>query len=298
MSPQRSARFYATLSVGAALLTIALKLAAYFLTRSVGLLSDALESGVNLVAALVAVWSLTVAAKPPDHKHTFGYSKAEYFSSGVEGGLILVAAIGIVLSAWPRLWHPQPLEELGLGMALSLLASGVNGGMALVLLRAGQRLKSVSLQADARHLLTDVWTSIGVVLSLILVPITGQLIFDPVIALVVAANIVWAGIMLLRETTSGLLDIALPIAEQRQIEAILSTYQQQGIQFHSLQTRVAGSRGFVLLHVLVPGAWTVQKGHDLCEELEQAIAQAIPNTHVTTHLEPLEDPVSWNDSFW
>lgn len=290
-----SARNYAVLSIGAALLTIALKFGAYALTDSVGLLSDALESLVNLVAALVALWALTFATKPPDVKHTFGHSKAEYFSSALEGTLIIVAAVSIAITAWGRLFTPQPLEQVELGLVISLAATVVNGGVALILLRAGRRLRSITLRADAHHLLTDVWTSVGVVLGILLVKVTGWLVLDPVIALVVAVNIVWAGVRLLRETGSGLLDAALPADEQEAISLILSEYTNQGIQFHALRTRAAGSRRFVSFHVLVPGEWTVQRGHDLCEEIELAISNALPGAHVTTHLEPLEDPLSWAD---
>ena len=292
----KSARSYAILSIGAAVLTIALKLSAYLLTSSVGLLSDALESGVNLAAALVAFWAIGFAAKPPDTTHAFGHSKAEYFSSGLEGALILIAAVSIAVAAGERLFHPAPLEQLGVGLGLSLAATAVNGGVALVLLRAGRRLHSIALRADAQHLLTDVWTSVGVVLGLVLVKLTGWLVLDSVIALLVAANIVWTGVKLLRETGSGLLDAALPADEQQIVTAVLLNYDSQGIQFHALRTRVAGSRRFVSFHVLVPGEWTVQHGHNLCEEIELAIAKALPNTHVMTHLEPLEDPTSWDDS--
>lgn len=292
---KKSPRFYTLISIGAALVTIALKAGAYFLTGSVGLLSDAAESCVNLVAALVAFWAVTYAAKPPDEKHAYGHFKAEYFSSGVEGALILVAAITIAFAAWNRLLHPQELEQIGLGLVLSLIASVINGVVAFVLLRAGKRLRSITLKADAHHLLTDVWTSIGVVIALIAVPLTGWLILDPLIAFVVAINIVWAGIKLLRETGSGLLDSGLPKEEQQIIRNILTNYDNQSIQFHALRTRVAGARRFVSFHVLVPGEWTVKRGHALCEEIELTIIKALPGTYVFTHLEPLEDPISWND---
>ena len=291
----KSARFYAALSIGAALLTIILKFGAYLLTGSVGLLSDAAESVVNLIAAFVAFWALTFAARPPDAEHTFGHSKAEYFSSGVEGALILVAAVCIAVEAWGRLLHPQPLQQIGLGLGLSLFATAINGGLALVMLKAGERLRSVTLRADAHHLLTDVWTTVGVVVGLFLVKLTGWLVLDPIIALIVAVNIVWAGVRLLRETGSGLLDASLPAAEQKIITDTFLAYQDQGIQFHALRTRVAGTRRFVSFHVLVPGQWTVQRGHDLCEAIELAIIKALPDTHVMSHLEPLEDPVSWDD---
>lgn len=291
----KSARFYTLLSIGAAVLTIILKTWAYFLTGSVGLLSDAAESVVNLVAAIIATWAVTYAAKPPDEQHTFGHYKAEYFSSGVEGALILVAAGSIAIAAWERLQHPQPLAQLGLGLGLSLVATGINGALAWVMLGASKRLRSITLRADAHHLLTDVWTSVGVILALIIVPLTQWLILDPIIAFIVAANIVWAGVKLLRETGQGLLDSALPSSERRIVTDILSGYDSLGIQFHALRTRVAGSRRFISLHVLVPGAWTVQRGHDLCEAIELAIARSLPGTYVFTHLEPLEDPVSWED---
>lgn len=289
------ARSYAFLSIGAALVTIVLKFIAYFLTGSVGLFSDATESLVNLAAALVALWAITFAAQPPDAEHTFGHTKAEYFSSGVEGALILVAAGGIAISAINRFFTPQPLEQLGLGLILSLVATAVNGAVALVLLSAGRRLRSITLKADAHHLLTDVWTSVGVVLGLLLVKLTGWLFLDAAIALLVAANIIWVGVKLLRETFLGLLDTALESESQHIITDILVPYQEQGIIFHAMLTRVAGSRQFVSFHVLVPGEWTVQRGHALCEEIELTIINTLPGTHVTTHLEPLEDPTSWTD---
>ena len=290
-----SARSYAALSIGAAVLTIGLKFGAYVLTGSVGLLSDAFESIVNLVAAIAAFWALSYATKPPDAKHTFGHSKAEYFSSALEGLLILVAAGSIAIAAGQRLFHPQPIEQAGLGLALALLATAINGGVAWILLQASQRLRSITLRADAHHLLTDVWTSVGVVLGIGLVSVTGWLVLDPIVALLVAANIVWTGFKLLGETGSGLLDSAIPDDEQKAILLTMSEYEAQGIQFHALRTRVAGARRFVSFHVLVPGAWTVQRGHDACEAIEQAIALALPGTDVTTHLEPSEDPISWDD---
>ncbi len=291
----RSARSYAVLSIGTAIVTIALKFGAYRLTNSVGLLSDAIESLVNLVAAVVAFWALTVAAKPPDAEHAFGHSKAEYFSSALEGTLIIVAAGSIAVAAWERLLHPQPLEQIGLGLGISIIATVINGGVGFILLRAGRRLRSITLRADAHHLFTDVWTSVGIVLGIGLVKLTGWLALDSIVALIVSANIVWAGVRLLRETGSELLDAALPATDQDAIALVLSEHSTQGIQFHALRTRVAASRRFVSLHVLVPGVWTVQHGHDLCEVIELAISAALPGTHVTTHLEPLEDPASWDD---
>ncbi|HEY9629924.1 MAG TPA: cation diffusion facilitator family transporter [Coleofasciculaceae cyanobacterium] len=290
-----SARSYTLLSIAAALLTIALKTGAYWLTGSVGLLSDALESGINLTAALFAFWALSYAAKPPDDEHPYGHSKAEYFSSGLESALIVIAAVGIAVTAWQRLLDPQPLEQIGVGLALSLVATAINGGVAWILLRAGKRLNSIALKADSHHLLTDVWTSFGVVAGILLVKLTGWIILDPIVALLVAANIVWAGMRLMRETGSGLLDESIPQADQQLIKQILVEHEQEGIQFHALRTRKAGSRCFVSLHVLTPGNWTVQQGHDLCEKVELAISKSLPRTHVMTHLEPLEDPVSFQD---
>jgi cation diffusion facilitator family transporter len=295
IKPLPSARSYATLSIIAAILTIALKFGAYFLTGSVGLLSDAFESIVNLVAALAAFWALSYAAKPPDAEHTFGHAKAEYFSSALEGILILIAAISIAAAAIERLIHPQSIEQVGLGLGLAILASAINGGVAWVLLRASRRLRSITLKADAHHLLTDVWTSVGVVIGIGLVSITGWNQLDPIVAILVAANIVWAGVKMLQETGAGLLDTAIPPAEQQQILLIMREYESSGIQFHAMRTRVSGSHRFVSFHVLVPGLWTVQRGHDLCESIEQAITLALPGTDVTTHLEPAEDPISWDD---
>ncbi len=289
-----SARAYALLSIGAATATIGLKFAAYQLTNSVGLLSDALESIVNLVAAVAAFWALTYAARPPDAAHTFGHSKVEYFSSGLEGILILVAAFSIAVAAGERLFHPRPIEQIGLGLALSLVATVLNGGVAWTLLKASRRLRSITLRADAHHLLTDVWTSVGVVVGIGLVKLTGWLALDPIVALLVAANIVWTGVNLLRETGLGLLDTAIPKADQQTIAQIMAEYQAQGIQYHALRSRVAGAQSFINFHVLVPGVWTVQRGHDVCQAIEQAIEQALPGSDVITHLEPLEDPKSWD----
>ena len=290
-----AARGYALLSVSAALVTIALKAGAYWLTGSVGLLSDAVESLVNLAAALVAVWALTLASRPPDADHTYGHAKAEYFASALEGVLILVAAAGIGLTAWERLLHLRPLEQVWLGLAISLAAAGVNGAVAVILLRAGRRLRSITLSADAHHLLTDVWTSVGVVVGVVLVQVTGWLALDPLIALIVAANIIWTGLRLLRDSANGVLDTALPPTDQARIAEVFARYKAEGVVFHALRTRAAGQRRFVSVHVLVPGVWSVQRGHTLCEQIERKIVAALPKTTVFSHLEPLEDPTSWAD---
>lgn len=289
------ARSYTLLSIAAAILTMALKFGAYRLTGSVGLLSDALESGVNLVAAVGAFLALSYAAQPPDEEHPFGHGKAEYFSSGLESALIVVAAIGIAIAAWGRLVNPQQIEQVDLGLILTFVATAINGAVAWILLRAGRRLRSITLRADAHHLLTDVWTSVGVAIGIFFVKLTGWLILDPLIALFVAANIVWAGFKLLRETSSGLLDTAIPKDEQKIVTDILLTYDRQGILFHALKTRVAGSRRFITFHLLVPGEWTVQYAHTLCEEIELAIVEALPGSHAVVHIEPKEDPASWAD---
>jgi len=295
MSAQ-AARPYTLLSIGAALITMALKFGAYSLTGSVGLLSDALESGVNLISALVAFWALSVAAKPPDAEHPFGHGKAEYFSSGLESALIVVAALTIGFAALQRLGNPQPLENPEGGLLLSIIAAAINGGVAWLLLKAGRRLRSITLRADAHHLLTDVWTSVGVVAAVGLAAVTGWNILDPLIALAVAANILWVGFGLLRETLSGLLDQSIPPEELQTILTLFAPYEAQGLRFHLLRTRLAGAQRFISFHVLAPGDWTIQAGHDLCEALESEIVQALPQSQITTHLEPLEDPRSWSHS--
>jgi len=290
-----SPRHYMLLSTAAAIATIVLKTLAWRLTGSVGLLSDAMESGVNLVAAIGAFWALTLAAKPADRKHHYGHFKAEYFSSGLESVLIVVAALAIIYTAIGRLQDPQPLEQLGIGLVISLAATALNALVAWVLLKAARRFDSITLRADAHHLLTDVWTSAGVVLGIGLVKLTGLTILDPLIAIAVAVNIVVTGWKLLHETASGLLDRSLPDEEQRLLDTVLASYETEEIRFHALRSRVAGSRRFVSFHVLVPGHWTVQAGHDLCEQLEHEVAATLTRTHVLTHLEPLEDPKAWDD---
>jgi cation diffusion facilitator family transporter len=290
-----SPRQYMLLSTAAAVATIVLKTLAWRLTGSVGLLSDAMESGVNLIAAIGAIWALTLAAKPADRKHHYGHFKAEYFSSGLESVLIVVAALAIIHAAIGRLQQPQPLEQLGIGLVISMAATALNGLVAWVLFKAARRFDSITLRADAHHLLTDVWTSTGVVIGIGLVKLTGLTILDPLIAIAVAVNIVFTGWKLLHETASGLLDRSLPDQEQRLLDNLLATYESDEIRFHALRSRVAGSRRFVSFHVLVPGHWTVQAGHDLCEELEHKVGAALTRTHVLTHLEPIEDPKAWDD---
>jgi cation diffusion facilitator family transporter len=239
--------------------------------------------------------ALRTAARPPDEEHAYGHTKAEYFSSALESVLIIVAAIGIAVTAIGRLLEPQPLENVGLGLAITLVAAGVNGGVGLLLLRSGRRLRSAALRADGHHLLTDVWTSVGVVAGVFLVWLTDWLVLDPLIALLVAGNILWIGIRLLNDTAHGLLDTALPSEEQEIITNIQSRYEEAGVEFHALRTRSAGRRRFVSMHVLVPGRWSVKRGHDLSERIEKDITQALPMSTVFIHIEPLEDPASWQD---
>jgi cation diffusion facilitator family transporter len=287
---------YAWLSIAAALATVAIKWVAYELTDSVGLLSDALESFVNLGAAFLALWMLKLAASPPDATHPYGLSKAEYFAAGSEGLLIVAAAAGIVVAAWPRLFEPQPLETPGLGLALSVLASLVNLAVAIVLIRVGRRGGSITLEADGKHLLTDVWTSAGVVVGVGLVWATGWLILDPLVAIAVAANIVWTGAQLVRRSVLGLLDAAIPRDDLKEIHRLFSEYSQRyGVSFHALLTRRAGARHFVSFHLLVPDQWTVLQGHRLSEEIEERIREMVPNASVLTHLEPISDPASYDD---
>ena len=291
-----SARRYAWLSISAAVVTIGLKLGAYYLTGSVGLFSDAAESVVNLVAAMAALWALTLAMRPPDEEHAFGHNKAEYFSSGLESALIIIAAAWIGVTAWERLLDPQPLQNVGLGLSITLAAAALNGGVAVVLLRAGRRLRSITLRADAQHLLTDVWTSMGVVLGVVMVQLTGWLVLDPIIGLIVAANIVWTGFRLLNDTAHGLLDTALPPEELEKISGVLSRHEDDAVNFHAVRTRAAGQRRFVSMHVLVPGFWTVKRGHDLSERIEKELANALQgNTTFFIHIEPSEDPTSFED---
>jgi cation diffusion facilitator family transporter len=286
---------YALLSIAAALVTMALKLAAWWLTGSVGLLSDALESGVNLAAALIALVVLVVAARPADDQHGFGHGKAEYFSSGAEGALILVAAGSIAWASVERLLDPRPLDDLGVGLAISVVAALVNLGAAVLIGRAGRARRSITLEADSKHLLTDVWTTGGVLVGVGLVAVTGWDRLDPVVGLAVAVNICWTGVRLLRRSAGGLMDEALPEAERARIDEVLARHASPEVQFHAVRTRQAGQRSFASLHVLVPGAWSVQAGHDLVERVEADLRAAVPGLTCLTHVEPLEDPASFAD---
>jgi cation diffusion facilitator family transporter len=286
---------YAWVSAWTAVVTIALKAAAWLLTGSIGLLSDALESFVNLATALLAIAMLSLAARPEDEDHPYGHNKAEYFSSGVEGALVFLTGLGIAVAAVLRFLRPHPLEQLGLGVTLSALSTAINLGVALLLLRAGRRHRSVTLEANGHHLLADVWTSVAVVGGLGAVALTGLHALDPSVALLVAGHVSWTGISILRRTVTGLMDSALSEDDQEALRRALSLHVVDPVQVHALRSRVAGARRFVTLHVLVPGEWTVHRGHELLEQIEADIRRALPNTSVLTHLESLEDPASWDD---
>ena len=307
---QPSLARYGWLSIAAALATIALKSYAYWLTDSVGLLSDALESLINLVAAVIVLVVLSIAARPPDDEHAYGHDKVEYFSSGAEGVMILLAAFSIAYTAWERLMHPEPLQQLDLGIAISVFASLINLIVARILIGVGQRRKSITLEADGKHLMTDVWTTVGILFGIGIIAVgnhfevtlnlakqlgmNGWEILDPIIAILVAINIVWAGLHLIRRTIAGLMDAALPEEELAEIIEVLERFAASDhITYHALRSRYAGARRFMSVHVLVPGHWTVQQGHDLLEMMEQQIMDKFDNMDIDTHLEPIEDLASW-----
>jgi cation diffusion facilitator family transporter len=286
---------YAWLSIAAALATIALKAGAYQVTGSVGLLSDAAESVVNLVAAIIALFALKVAARPADAGHHYGHGKAEYFSAGLEGLMIFVAAAVILATAVQRLIHPIALERVGVGLAISTAATAINGVVGMMLIRAGRRHRSATLAADGRHLMTDVWTSAGVLIGVLLVLATGWERLDPIVAIIVGLNILITGYKLVAGSAGALLDAALTPQELATVTAVLDRFRSIEVDFHGLQTRQSGRHRFVSVHVLVPGAWTVHQGHDLAEEVEAAIGHALEDTTVHTHLEPREDPRAYAD---
>jgi len=290
---QRTLIRFMLLSLGAAVATIVLKLIAAAITGSVGLLSDAMESGVNLVAAIVAVWALRLAARPPDAVHQFGHGKAEYLSAAVEGGMVFVAATVIVVTSIRRLVHPEPLQSAGLGLAVSTLASGVNLAVGLALLRAGRRHRSITLEADGKHLLTDVVTSGGVLVGVALVAIFDVDVLDPIVALLVGVNILFTGHQLLRRSISGILDAALPNDDVAEIDTLLERYRSEGIDFHALRTRESGRQRFVYVHLLVPDDWTVKHGHDTAERFKADLAAVLPGVVTFVHVEPRGDPASY-----
>lgn len=289
-------RKYAWLSIAAAVATISLKALAWWITGSVGLLSDAAESVVNLVAAVIALVALTVAARPPDADHQYGHGKAEYFSAAVEGLLIFAAAAVIIVAAVGRLLDPQPLEELGLGLFISLIATAINGAVGVLLIRVGRAHRSATLVADGKHLMTDVWTSAGVLLGVLLVGVTGWLPLDPLVAIAVALNILVTGTRLVSSSVSALLDGALSPQDQAVVVGILDKHRSDDVDFHGLQTRESGRSRFVSVHVLVPGAWTVQQAHDVVEVVEADVRAALEGVTITTHVEPRDDPRSYDDA--
>jgi cation diffusion facilitator family transporter len=292
----KSLKKFLYLSIAAAVATISLKLFAWVLTDSVGLFSDALESCVNLVAAIVALIMISIAEKPADEEHMFGHYKAEYFSSAIEGGLIILAAFSIMWSAVPRVIHPQPLENLGTGLLVAIGASLINLVVGLILLKEGRKNNSITLEADGKHLMTDVYTSAGVLIGIALVKLTGWQVLDGVVAIGVALNILWAGFELMRRSALGLLDTSLHENDRSTIVKLLEEFQSKEIEFHSLMTRQSGQRKFISLHVLMPGEWTIQQGHDAAEEIEKRIRDSFdPPVTVFTHLEPKEDPLSMQD---
>ena len=296
MKNRASLTRFAWISIGAAVATITLKTGAYYLTGSVGLLSDAIESLVNLAGAIMALIMLIIAARPADQDHVYGHSKAEYFASVTEGLLILGAAAGIISAAIPRLLHPREIEQLGLGLVVSVVASVINFVVARILLKAGKERRSISLEADAHHLMTDVWTSAGVIAGVAIAGLTGWEALDPVVAIIVALNIIWTGIQLVRRSVSGLMDEALPEPEQELIQQVMSKYREKGVNFHALRTRQAAARRFVSVHMLVPGDRTVHDAHHIAEDFENDICAALGGVvTVFTHLEPVEDEISMDD---
>ncbi len=287
---------FAWLAVAAAIATITLKMLAWWVTGSVGLLSDALESLVNLAAALMALSMLRLAATPPDQDYPYGFSKAEYFSAAVEGALIVLAAGGIVYAAIPRLIEPEPLDAPFLGLSATVVASLVNLGVGAVLIRAGKRHDSITLEADGKHLMTDVWTSVGVIAGVALVYLTGWLRLDPMIAIAVAVHIVWTGIALVRRSVAGLLDAAIGGEEQQEVTKIFAEYARRyGVKFHAFRSRRAGVRRFISFHLLVPDEWSVAQAHRLSEEIEERIRMLVPNSGIFVHIEPISDPASYDD---
>lgn len=293
---QTSLAKFLYLSVAAAIVTILLKFYAYHVTGSMGFLSDALESFVNLFAALFALIMLKVSQKPADDGHVFGHSKAEYFSSATEGALILIAAFSIIRTAIPRILEPAPLENINTGLLFSLLASVVNLLVGLTLIRNGKKRKSLVLEADGRHLMTDVWTSVGVIIGIVVVKFTGWVILDPVIAILVALNIIYTGYKLISRSASGLMDATIPAEDLEKVTLYLDSLKVNEIEYHSLLTRVAGQRKFISMHLLVPGEWSVKQGHDWADQVEETIIGLFDEpVTVSTHIEPVNDPASVKD---
>ena len=298
MQSRASLTKFAWLSIAAALATITLKSGAYYLTGSVGLLSDAIESLVNLAGAIMALIMLIIAARPADEDHVYGHSKAEYFASVTEGILILGAAAGIIITAVQRIINPRPIEQLGIGLAVSIAASVINFIVSRILLNAGRTRHSISLEADAHHLMTDVWTSVGVIGGVAITGFTGWSTLDPIVAILVALNIVWTGFQLVRRSVSGLMDEALHEDDKLKIKDVMDTYRKKGVGFHALRTRQAAARRFVSVHVLFPGDLTIHDAHHIAEDFENDVRIALGGVAtVFTHLEPVEDELSMDDIY-
>lgn len=265
------------------------------MTGSIGIFSDAMESFVNLAGALIALAMLTIAARPPDEEHAFGHGKVEYFASGAEGTMIIIAAASICYAAAKRLIDPQPIEMVGAGLFVTLIATVINFATAIIIRRAGKRYDSITLDANSRHLMTDVWTSLGVIVSVGIVAVSKIHILDPIIALVVAANILREGFLIVKQSLLGLMDTTIPAGELQKVTEILESHKQEHVTYHALRSRQAGSRRFVSVHILVPGEWTVHRGHELLEQIESEMRAVVPNLTTFTHLESLDDPASWED---
>lgn len=296
LSSKKSLASIAWYSIVASILTILIKSAAYYITGSVGFMSDAMESVINLIAGIVAFFSLTIAAQPADSEHPFGHDKAEYFSSMIEGVLITLAAIGIAYAAINRIYHPRPLEELDFGMALSIFATLINLGTARILLHYGRKHNSITLEADAHHLMTDVWTTVGIVVGIILVKITNWQILDPIMAILVAISILYTGAKLIVRSTDGLMDKKLSEKDMIQIKEILDRHKVRGIDYHALYTRQASSKRFINFHLLFPGDWSVHQAHEITKEIEKEIVERLPNSEVFVHLEPINDPDAYEEN--
>lgn len=280
---------FAALSIGAAVATIGLKAAAWWVTDSVGLLSDALESFVNLAGASFALWMILVTQRPPDDEHQFGHAKAEYFSSGFEGMLIFAAAAAIIWSATGRLAAPRPLDAVGLGLVLSGLSTVINLGMAIALRRAALRFNSIALEADSRHLMTDVYTSLGVAAAVVAVWATGWLLLDPLIALAVGLNILFVGVRLMKASVDGLMDRSLDEPTQARLRDALDGFAPRDVRWRNLRTRRAGTEAWIDVDVLVPGEWTVTRGHAIADDIEATLRELVPGATVMTHVEPHDD---------
>lgn len=286
---------YLKVSIAVAVATILLKGAAWWVSGSVSLLSDALESLVNLAGAIFALLMVSVAAQPPDEDHPYGHHKAEYFSSGFEGVLIFAAAVAIIWEALHRLFDPQPVKQIGLGITLAVVSSAMNGALAWSMLRKAREARSMALEADARHLFTDVWTSVGVVVGLLAVKFTGLLWLDPVIALLVAGNILREGWSLARRSADGLMDRALEPEAREQIEQVLAGFAHQTIRFDHVVTRRAGQRRYVDLHMHMPPGWTLGRAAAVRTSVEQALMSAVPGLRATIQLLPMDVEAHFND---